>query len=342
MRGRVVPVDAAAEHGDREAARLEGAAMRVAVDASREPADDDEPRGRQLAAEHPCDVRAVGGARAGADDRNRRAVEQLQLCLAAREQSGRRVEDRYETAREARRRARQPAKPAPVQVGQVGALVEVALESRETLATRSRDQMRVGVRRERGDMLGQDVVRPGQRGDRLRHPCHPGAAAAGQRQPLDRTREELVGLRGAPRHFRAQPLARPAHSLAHARGCLRGPGSQLDAARPRHGDDEIEAIEQRPRELVAERGQPLRRARALGSGVAARAARAEVHGRDELEARGKERLPGRAGDADDSVLERLAERLECRPHELRQLVGTSWKSRVASAGSVRASLTTAR
>ena len=40
----IVAVDAAAEHGDRRAAGLERAAMRLGVDAAREPADDDEAR----------------------------------------------------------------------------------------------------------------------------------------------------------------------------------------------------------------------------------------------------------------------------------------------------------
>ena len=44
VRARVVAVDAAAEDGDRRAARLERAAMRPAVDAAREPRDDDDAR----------------------------------------------------------------------------------------------------------------------------------------------------------------------------------------------------------------------------------------------------------------------------------------------------------
>ena len=43
VRGRIVAVDAAAEHGDRRAARVERAAVRLGVDAAREAADDDEP-----------------------------------------------------------------------------------------------------------------------------------------------------------------------------------------------------------------------------------------------------------------------------------------------------------
>ena len=54
VRARVVAVDAAAEHGDRHAAGLERAAVRLAVDPAREAADDDQPgapqaRGRACA-----------------------------------------------------------------------------------------------------------------------------------------------------------------------------------------------------------------------------------------------------------------------------------------------------
>ena len=51
VRCRVVAVDAAAEHGDRDAADVESAAVRLAVDPPCHAADDDEPRSRQLAPE---------------------------------------------------------------------------------------------------------------------------------------------------------------------------------------------------------------------------------------------------------------------------------------------------
>src|SRR5581483_2940288 len=74
------------------------------------------------------------------------------------------------------------------------------------------------------------------------------------------------------------------------------------------------------RELLPERGQPLRRAGAFLRGVAAPAARAEVHRREELEPGRVDRPPLGAGDADDAVLDRLAERLERLAVELRELV----------------------
>ena len=65
---RIVPVDPASEHSHRPSAALQGASVSLAVDASREPAHDDEPSRRQLAGERPRHLGAVRGARAGADD----------------------------------------------------------------------------------------------------------------------------------------------------------------------------------------------------------------------------------------------------------------------------------
>ena len=132
--------------------------------------------------------------------------------------------------------------------------------------------------------------------------------------------EELVGLRRPPQRRAAQPGTSARDALADGRRRLRRAGRQLLGPRPRHGDDEVEPIEQRPRELVAERRQPLRRARALGGGIATPGAGAQVHRRDQLEAGREERQPLDAGDRHDAVLERLAQRLERRPLELGQLV----------------------
>src|SRR5581483_9734410 len=89
---------------------------------------------------------------------------------------------------------------------------------------------------------------------------------------------------------------------------------------PRGDDDEVEAVEQGPRELLPEGREPLRRARTLLRRVAAGAARTEVHRRDELEPRGIDSSTLDPRHADDAVLERLAQRLERRAHELGQLV----------------------
>ena len=84
---RVVAVDPATEHGDGRPARVERAPVRLAVDAASEPADDDEPGGGQLPAEHACYLRAVGRARAGTDDPDRCAPENVELRRASHEQA---------------------------------------------------------------------------------------------------------------------------------------------------------------------------------------------------------------------------------------------------------------
>ena len=132
--------------------------------------------------------------------------------------------------------------------------------------------------------------------------------------------EELVGRRRPSQRRAVEPGTSGRDALAHRRGGLRRPRCQLLGPRPWHGDDEVEPIEERPRELVAERRQPLRRARALGGGIATPGAGAEVHRRDQLESGREQRQPLDAGDRHDAVLERLAKRLERGPLELRQLV----------------------
>ena len=72
MGRRVVAVDPAAKDGDGGTGRLERASMRLRVDAAGETADDDEARGREIAAEAARDLPAVGGARTRADDRDGR------------------------------------------------------------------------------------------------------------------------------------------------------------------------------------------------------------------------------------------------------------------------------
>ena len=78
----IVAVDPAAEDGDRRAAGVERAAMRLGVDAAREAADDDEPGRGEVAREAPRDGRAVAGASARADDRHRRLREELEVRAA--------------------------------------------------------------------------------------------------------------------------------------------------------------------------------------------------------------------------------------------------------------------
>jgi hypothetical protein len=95
----IVTVDAAAEHRDGDASGLERAAMRFTVDPAREPADDDETGGGELAPKPARDLGAVGRARAGADDRDRRTREDLALGAAADKQAWRWVVDRPQERR---------------------------------------------------------------------------------------------------------------------------------------------------------------------------------------------------------------------------------------------------
>jgi hypothetical protein len=71
VRRRIVTVDAAAEHRDGMAVRLEGSAVSLAVDSARKPADNDDTGTCEIAAEHARNLRAVGRASARANDRDR-------------------------------------------------------------------------------------------------------------------------------------------------------------------------------------------------------------------------------------------------------------------------------
>ena len=104
--------------------------------------------------------------------------------------------------------------------------------------------------------------------------------------------------------------------------CEASPGGAASSARSRsgHGDREIESVEQRPRQLLPVRGKTLRRAPALQGSVPASSAGAHVHGSDELKTSREQGVPTDARDRDDAVLQRLAEGLEHRTRELRELV----------------------
>ena len=341
VRGRIVAVDAAAEHGDGHPARLERAAVRLAVDAAGEAADDDEARRGQLPAEQPRDLAAVRRAGAGADDRDRRPASSSRSALPAEEEPRRRVVDRAQQRRE---------------VG-VGAADEAEAGAREALelGTRRRSAAWKAAKRAlRGSST--TCASFAAANDASASSLMPRApSASGRRAPRRRARAARRPRRRAPRP--SAPRARPApgrarraagarprgraarrpRSSARAAGPASrrapaatrsrtgadgsaGPRRELLRPRPRNRHDEVEAVEERARELVAERREPLRRARALGRRVAAAGARTEVHRRDELEARREERLALHPCDRDDAVLERLPQRLERGPLELGQLV----------------------
>src|SRR5881392_3994545 len=130
MRTRVVTVDAAAEHGDRRARRIERAAMCAAVDPAREARDDDDTGGGELARELARDVRAVVGAAARADDRDARAREQLRLSFTAQEEARRGIVDRAQPRRKDDIRASEPAQPASGERAHVAVRVERGFEAR--------------------------------------------------------------------------------------------------------------------------------------------------------------------------------------------------------------------
>ncbi len=85
VRGGIGDIGAAAEHRD-GAPRLERAAMRAGVDAEGEPADDEQPRGGQFAAELAGHLAAVGAGPPGADHGHRRLgsrpLEQRRVAAA--------------------------------------------------------------------------------------------------------------------------------------------------------------------------------------------------------------------------------------------------------------------
>ena len=91
-------------------------------------------------------------------------------------------------------------------------------------------------------------------------------------------------------------------------------------ARARNGNEQVEAVEQCPRELVAVRREARRGAGALGGGITPRSARTQIHGRHELESRGEDDPAANAGDRDRAVLEWLPQCLERVPGKLGELV----------------------
>ena len=76
--------------------------MRLAVHAAGEPAHDDETRGGELTPDQARHLAAVRRAGAGADDRDRREAQQLDLPGSAQEEPGRRVVQLSQQRREPR------------------------------------------------------------------------------------------------------------------------------------------------------------------------------------------------------------------------------------------------
>src|SRR3954453_9205136 len=169
-------------------------------------------------------------------------------------------------------------------------------------------------------MLREHLVRRSERGDRPRDPRDLRPTAPRQRKPLDRAGQQLVGsgcslwTRGRKTH------ACTDHAGANPRRRFPWTTLELERPSPRNGDDEIETVEERPGALVAIVGEPLCGARAVRSRIAACTAWTEIHRSDQLETRRQAHAPGRAGDDELTVFERLAQRLQCRTLEPRELV----------------------
>jgi hypothetical protein len=123
MRAWVVAVDAAAEHRQRRP-RLQRAPVRRAVDAAGKPGDDEYAGLRQLARERSRDRCAVVRTRPGADDRDRRTVEQRDGRRTADEEPRRWIVDRSQPRRESGIAAREPAVAALGQLPEERRFVE--------------------------------------------------------------------------------------------------------------------------------------------------------------------------------------------------------------------------
>ena len=277
---------------------VERASVRLAVDAPGHAAHDDEARAGELAAERASHGAAVGRAGAGADDRDRGPGEQLRVDVAAQPEDGRRIVDRPQERRIRRLATPEPphahAPPIPTGdryesasarcSGSTASAPARAATVRATRATRARPRPESGTRSTARSSSAE-------------------AASVRRRTSPSRSRSRAA-IDACPDRGRR----------------LSGRRRELLRARPRHRDDEVEAVEQRPRDLLAVARDPLRAAGAVGGGIAAASARAQVHRRDETKAGRKERMPTDPRDRDDAVLEGLSQRLEHRPRELRQLV----------------------
>ena len=144
---------------------------------------------------------------------------------------------------------------------------------------RHRQLVRGAVGERLGDVLGPHGVGSRERGDRPRDPADAGVATSGEVEPVDGASEELVASRSRDGGLSASRSRAPRDALAHGGRRLARRRRELDAAHARHREDEVEAVEERARELVPVAREPLRRAAALGRRVAAAAAGTEVHRR---------------------------------------------------------------
>ena len=315
--------------------------MRLAVDAARETADDDEPGRGELAAEHCArpgapygeQARAPTIATAGRASSSRSASPRRKSpgggSWIARSSGGKPGRSGRASGSRARPGARAPRAR------------RTRLERREAGAARLADEVRVVRGRERGQReLVHAASSFGERYASASATCSgstasaPASAAAVRATRATRARprpesgsrstarlEQLVGRRRPLRRAR-RPAARAGRQRA------RGPAPTPRPARPR-------ARSARGRGTVTTRSKRSRSAReSLSRNAASRCGEHEhsaagsprpAHGHrfivaDELEPGREERLARRPRDRDDAVLERLPQRLERGPLELGQLV----------------------
>ena len=116
-----------------------------------------------------------------------------------------------------------------------------------------------------GDVLGLDRRTRGECGDRDGRPRDARASSGRQRQRVDGAVEQRLRL-GAERGASSRRRTAAASTRERTTAELSPTPVPLPRARARHLHDEVDAVEERARELLAVRGQALRRARALAAG----------------------------------------------------------------------------
>ena len=279
MRARIVAVDPAAEDGDRLARRLERAAVRPAVDAAGEPGDDDDAGRGELAAR--ASARRARRSRCSSGRRrSRRSARRAARGAAEPRRKSPGGGSWIDRRRGGKRRSLRDSQRSPLrsELGEVGGRVERGSEAREPPRPRlalgrvlvarrgehgqgelahARAQLRRRAVRERlGEVLRRDPLGAGERRDRPRDARDARAAATRQREPLDRAGEQVLRLGVAGSGVGAEPADEP-RRLAPGRRLrsLAGRRRELGRARSRQRDDEVEAVEQRPRQLVAVAGR---------------------------------------------------------------------------------------
>ena len=299
VRGRVVAVDAAAEDRDRRATGVERAAMRLAVDAAREPADDDEACGRR--------ARARGCARPTRRSPSTRARRRSRPRGAREASSGASPRTKRPTGgswieRSSGGSTRAEAEAERGEALFVRARVERAHVRAPACAVRWPQQVRAGLRREHrerelvhdellgrairecfGDVLGVHLLRSGERSDR---PGRRGRHARGR------------GRRAASGRPRARAVHR--HRVIGASGRIAS-ASRASATRTATGADASAA--------------PAASSTARGRGTATTRSKRSSSARESF---------ARYAASRCAVHEQLAPASPRAPHGQRFIVATSW------------------